>query len=399
MSAEISEKTENHRRPGPGGDGGKTGSAVTAGDGGKAKRAVTAGDDLLTDLANCVTWAGLLAAGREYLKAAGIADSETDSWYVFSEVFGISRAQYLLCAREEILRKEKANASEKVNSGLPNEKTRLRRYADFLARRASHVPLQQLLGTQDFMGLTFEVNEHVLIPRQDTETLVETVLTENRDPKLRLLDMCTGSGCIAVSLALLGKYVCVEAADLSGEALAVAGRNAGRLLNDSEKEERKSEKDPAVKGDDEGTAAADMADRQCLRLTDGRTFTLRQSDLFSAFAPDERYDVIVSNPPYIASSVIETLEPEVREHEPRMALDGAEDGLSFYRRLAAECPGHLYAGGRVYFEIGYDQGEAVRRLLREHGFTEIQVIQDLAGKDRVVRAVYPAGEKKEDSDV
>ena len=204
------------------------------------------------------------------------------------------------------------------------------------------------------------MDERVLIPRQDTEILVELVLQEHGKPALksgthstempegeRVLDLCTGSGCIAIALAKLGRFSAVSAADISADALAVAEENLKRT---------------------------------------GAEVTLIHSDLFSEIPG--KFDVITANPPYIQSEVIDTLTPEVREHEPRLALDGDEDGLVFYRRLASECPAHLNPGGSVYFEIGYDQGEAVCALLRDRGFSGVRCLKDLAGLDRVVTGVY-----------
>ncbi len=286
-------------------------------------------------------WADVLNYGKMVLKNAEIAEADLDSWYLFEQIFGISRAQYFMCAREKI-------------SGDSLE-TKMAAFDDALKKRASRIPLQQILGQQDFMGLTFFVNEHVLIPRQDTETLVELVLKEQKDKNISVLDMCTGSGCIAVSLKKLGGYARVEGADISEEALKVAKRNSEEILENND----------AVCGRTEGV-------------------TFRHSDMFSSFQDTERFNVIVSNPPYIPSAVIEELEPEVRDHEPRGALDGTADGLYFYRILAEECAKHLTLGGHVYFEIGYDQGAAVKELLDTHGFKDTRVIQDLAGKDRVV---------------
>ncbi|MCI7795721.1 MAG: peptide chain release factor N(5)-glutamine methyltransferase [Lachnospiraceae bacterium] len=278
------------------------------------------------------TWGELLAAGKEKLKEAGVAEYDLDAWYLFEHAFGISRMQYFLCSGEQAGPGEEAFAS----------------YESGLSRRSKREPLQHILGTQEFMGLEFTVSRHVLIPRQDTEILVETVLSAHKEKNISVLDMCTGSGCIGISLAVLGGYRHVEAADISEEALVVARANAAGIPG---------------------------AGNVCFR----------QSDLFSEFSPEtDRYDVIVSNPPYIPSSVIEGLEPEVRDFEPRNALDGAEDGLLFYRRLAEECGRFLKKNGSVYFEIGYDQGEAVSSLLRSHGFKDTEVIKDLAGKDRVV---------------
>lgn len=286
-------------------------------------------DRLLPD--KKATWEQILTAGKAFLGEAGIAEANLDAWYLFEQAFQMDKARYFLRCREQ------ACAGE----------GELCRYEEMLRIRAARVPLQHILGSQDFMGLTFLVSGDVLIPRQDTETLVETVLSENRERNISILDMCTGSGCIAVSLAALGGYSQVEAADISGPALRVAKENAKRLLT-------------------------------------GQAVRFRQSDLFSVFGEGDRFDLIVSNPPYIPSSVIGELEPEVRDFEPRKALDGMEDGLFFYRRLAEESTDYLKPGGKVYFEIGYDQGQAVCDLLARNGFIEIRVIKDLAGKDRIV---------------
>lgn len=311
-------------------------------------------------------WADVLNYGKKILKNAGIVEADLDAWYLFGQIFGISRAQYFLCARENIAGNtaQKMAAQEQTGNSLESKnaldcvelwlKEKLSAYENTLEKRASRIPLQQILGQQEFMGLTFFVNEHVLIPRQDTETLVELVLNEQKDKNVSILDMCTGSGCIAVSLKKLGGYACVEGADISEEALKVAKRNSEEILENSD-------------------------------VNSSRTGVIfRRSDMFSAFPETERFNVIVSNPPYIPSAVIEELEPEVRDHEPRGALDGTADGLYFYRILAEECAKHLTPGGHVYFEIGYDQGAAVKELLDIHGFKDTRVIQDLTGKERVV---------------
>ena len=212
------------------------------------------------------------------------------------------------------------------------------------------------------MGLDFMVNEHVLCPRQDTETLVEEGLTilaslqsgsaknsqANADREIRLLDLCTGSGCILISLLALarGQETPIHglAADLSPEALAVARENAKR----------------------NGVSAA---------------FVL--SDLFAEI--EGSFDLITANPPYIPSGQLEDLMPEVRDHEPRMALDGDEDGLAFYRRIAGQAPDYLREGGWLLMEIAFDQGQAVRQMLADGPFEEIEIIQDLSGRDRVLK--------------
>ena len=348
-------------------------------------------------------WADVLNYGKKILKNAGIVEADLDAWYLFEQSFGISRAQYFLCARENIVGStaqkiavqeqhgdllESGNALECAELWL---KEKLSAYEHALKKRAARIPLQQIIGQQEFMGLSFFVNEHVLIPRQDTETLVELVLQEQKDKDISILDMCTGSGCIAVSLKKLGGYAHVEGADISEEALKVAKRNSEEILENND-----------VNNDAVNSRTEQI--QNCTNLTNNQNkqdnseermvsevrrvsqtgVTFRHSDMFSSFRETEQFNVIVSNPPYIPSAVIEELEPEVRDHEPRGALDGTADGLYFYRILAEECAKHLTPGGHVYFEIGYDQGAAVKELLDIHGFKDTRVIQDLAGKDRVV---------------
>lgn len=363
------------------------------------------GDDLCVEnsVREFKIWADVLNYGKKILKNAGIVEADLDAWYLFEQIFGISRAQYFMCARENIAGStaQKMTAQEQTGNSLESKnaldcvelwlKEKLSAYENTLEKRASRIPLQQILGQQEFMGLTFFVNEHVLIPRQDTETLVELVLNEQKDKNVSILDMCTGSGCIAVSLKKLGGYASVEGADISEEALKVAKRNSEEILENND-----------VNNDAVNSRTEQI--QNCTNLTNNQNkqdnseermvsevrrvsqtgVTFRHSDMFSSFRETEQFNVIVSNPPYIPSAVIEELEPEVRDHEPRGALDGTADGLCFYRILAEECAKHLTPGGHVYFEIGYDQGAAVKELLDIHGFKDTRVIQDLAGKDRVV---------------
>ena len=363
------------------------------------------GDDLCVEnsVREFKIWADVLNYGKKILKNAGIVEADLDAWYLFEQSFGISRAQYFMCARENIAGStaQKMTAQEQTGNSLESKnaldcvelwlKEKLSAYENTLEKRASRIPLQQILGQQEFMGLTFFVNEHVLIPRQDTETLVELVLNEQKDKNVSILDMCTGSGCIAVSLKKLGGYASVEGADISEEALKVAKRNSEEILENND-----------VNNDAVNSRTEQI--QNCTNLTNNQNkqdnseermvsevrrgsqtgVTFRHSDMFSSFRETEQFNVIVSNPPYIPSAVIEELEPEVRDHEPRGALDGTADGLCFYRILAEECAKHLTPGGHVYFEIGYDQGAAVKELLDIHGFKDTRVIQDLTGKDRVV---------------
>lgn len=286
----------------------------------------------------------LLAEGTGALERAGCPDAGIDAQRLLLAAFHLDQVHFLL------------NRMQELEDNADN-RSAVSQYRDMIARRQKRYPLQQILGSQEFMGLDFYVNEHVLIPRQDTETLVELVLEEQcekgAERRKALLDLCTGSGCIALSLAVKGNFAVVTAADISEEALKVAERNGEILLRDV----------PDVK------------------------FELFQGDLFDALPGDgRRYDVLTANPPYIPTAVIRTLEPEVRDHEPVLALDGTEDGVHYYRKIAEQARRYLTPGGAVYLEIGYDQGETVSGLLKEQGYREVRVRRDLAGNDRVVCA-------------
>lgn len=266
--------------------------------------------------------------GEKELQQEKIEDASLDAWYLLEYVTGINRAMYFL----------------QMHTQLEDEQWKT--YEHYIAQRKQHIPLQHITGVQEFMGLEFLVNEHVLIPRQDTEVLVEEVQKILR-PGMHVLDMCTGSGCIILSLVTNGKDIQGTGVDLSQEALKVAQKNQEKL---------------------------------------GADIRLIHSDLFENV--DGTYDIIVSNPPYIRTDVIEGLKEEVKFHDPYMALDGKEDGLYFYRQIVEKSPQFLNKGGKLYFEIGHDQGEAVKDLMTAQGFTDVVVKKDLAGLDRVVFGAY-----------
>lgn len=281
----------------------------------------------------------LVSWGTKELEKKSIENAKGDAFYLFEFITGISRLDYLVSGEQEIKNDEKE------------------RYEQLIQKRCSHIPLQHLTGVQEFMGYEFFVNENVLIPRQDTETVLEEVLHHVPSGK-KVLDLCTGSGCIAISLALLGSYEEVFASDLSKEALMVARKNMERLLG----EEKPS-----------------MLER----------FHLLQGDLLTSIEKGTVFDLIVSNPPYIKTSVCETLMEEVKDHEPRMALDGREDGLYFYRRIVKEARAYLQNGGWLFFEIGHDQGKALEEIFSAYEeYENIQIKKDLAGLDRIAFARY-----------
>ncbi|MBQ9142301.1 MAG: peptide chain release factor N(5)-glutamine methyltransferase [Lachnospiraceae bacterium] len=267
------------------------------------------------------------AEGKAALQQAEIAEADLDARLLLEHICGTNRNDLLVHGDREV------------------EEEKLAAYRTAIAKRSERIPLQHITGIQDFMGLEFKVNEHVLIPRQDTEILVEEIMREMQD-NVRILDMCTGSGCILISLLHYSNWCEGVGVDISVEALKVACGNGEALLPE-EKRPRWVE-----------------------------------SNLFEKV--EVRFDIIVSNPPYIRTEVIDTLMPEVRLHEPIQALDGTEDGLFFYRRIVEEAPSYLIREGRLYFEIGHDQAKEVSALMEKAGFSDIRVVKDYAGLDRVV---------------
>ena len=260
------------------------------------------------------------------LNKSGFDEAESDSRLIFEYIAGIDRVKLTLEGDREL----EPGVEEKLKAALD--------------MRLTHMPVQYITGYQNFMGLEFMVSKDVLIPRMDTETLVEEVLRLGLS-NVRVLDICTGSGCILLSIL---KYVYGSSGvgvDISDGALGVAEANSEALGIDA---------------------------------------TFIKSDMFENIPKDERFDIVVSNPPYIRSDVIGTLMSEVKDYEPLLALDGSEDGLKFYRIIADRAPEYLNNGGMLFLEIGYDQGAEVSALLSAAGFMDVEVIKDLSGLDRVV---------------
>lgn len=272
-----------------------------------------------------MTYREAVEAGTKILQEVGIGEAKLDAWYLLQMACKFDRNFYYLHEEEDMSAEQQREYEIAVN------------------KRAEHVPLQYITGEQEFMGLKFKVNSNVLIPRQDTETLVEEALKVIK-PGMKVLDMCTGSGCIIISIAKNVMDLQCTGSDVSKQALLVAKENAKQ--NEVEVE-------------------------------------WNRSDLFENI--NEKFDFILSNPPYIATAKILKLMPEVRDFEPFEALDGKEDGLYFYRQIIEKAPEYLNPDGYLYMEIGYDQGSTVSELMKQAGFLDVLVIKDLAGLDRVIK--------------
>lgn len=263
--------------------------------------------------------------GKKILAQAGVEDADLDAWLLLAMGCKINRTFYYSHLEEELAADQQSE------------------YEIAIRKRAERIPLQYITGEQEFMGLNFKVNSNVLIPRQDTETLVEEAL-KICQPGMRVLDLGTGSGCIVISLMKNAHGMLAVGSDISKQALLVAKEN-GRTHE---------------------------VDVEWVR-----------SNLYENISG--RFDLIVSNPPYIAQEQMLDLMPEVREFEPVGALDGGMDGLDFYRRIIAQSKDYLNTDGYLYLEIGYDQGPAVTNMMCAAGYREVSVIKDLAHHERVVK--------------
>lgn len=283
------------------------------------------------------TYKELLEEGYQILNSAGIEEARLDAWLLLEFAADIKRAWYY------------AHMDETAETAVAE------RYRQLCEKRAQHIPLQHLTGQAYFMGYEFYVDDRVLVPRQDTETLVEEAISHLRElPAPKILDMCTGSGCILLSLLMELPQASGTGVDVSADALEVAKENTRRLGLEKRAE-------------------------------------LIQSDLFSAdyFEKNSRkkcmeYDMLISNPPYIRTADIDGLMDEVRLHDPRLALDGKADGLYFYEKITEQAGKYLKPGGWLIYEIGCDQGKDVAEIMKKKGFIQIEVKKDLAGLDRIV---------------
>jgi release factor glutamine methyltransferase len=279
------------------------------------------------------TIASLVKWAVEDFRARGIENPRLDAELIVAHALGIDRTRVI------------------IDGARPLEGAELSKLRELVKRRRSHEPIAYLRGYREFYGREFKVDRRVLIPRPDTEALVDVALARSSHVSLsmRMLDLCTGSGCVAVSVARQRPTGKVVASDLSPDALAVARDNALRL------------------------GAYNMA--------------FVESDLFANI--QGKFDVITANPPYILTSDIEGLQPDIREFEPRLALDGGADGLDLVRRIVERAPDHLVPGGVLALEIGMGEAAATQALLEARGFTEVRADRDYAKIDRVVSGLRP----------
>lgn len=271
-----------------------------------------------------MTYGELLDKGKHVLQQAQIPEADINAWYLLEHVAHINRSQYYI------------RQSEQVNLDL------VAQYLNLIELRRTHMPYQYITGEQEFMGILFRVNPSVLIPRQDTEILVEETLKKVKEG-MQVLDICTGSGCIIVSLAMQGIQIHATASDISEDALMVARENA---------------------------------------MIYNKDINFIKSNLFERI--EGTFDIIVSNPPYISKEDMVELMEEVKDFEPHLALMGEEDGYYFYRRIIEDSSFYLKKDGYLFFEVGNGQAEAVKDKMEDYGFKEVIIVKDLAGLNRVV---------------
>ncbi|HHX62996.1 MAG TPA: peptide chain release factor N(5)-glutamine methyltransferase [Epulopiscium sp.] len=288
-----------------------------------------------------VTVHQLVKEGHEALKDANKQNAMIDAELLALHALGYTRLERIL------------------NSNLGVSEQDQKTYRDYISKRCSGIPLQYIINEQEFMGLPFYVDPNVLIPRQDTETLVEVLIEKSKKQSFnKIVEVGVGSGCISISLAKFLPSSRITGIDISDKALEIAKRNAKK------------------------NQVEDRIQWSC-------------GDLLNGYQSDEKVDLVVSNPPYITSKDCTELDEDVKEHEPMLALDGGEDGLRFYRDITKQAKNHLRQGGMLAYEIGYNQSKDVRDIMEENGFVQIEEIKDLAYKDRIVLGILDDGLTKQ----
>lgn len=298
-----------------------------------------------------MTLKSILNDGIETLNKNKIDNAEFDAREILLNLLDMDLATFLFCEEDDLEIKYNIN----YISDIINNFDRLISY------RSQHFPLQYILGETYFCGIKFNVREGVLIPRFDTETLVEKVISDNQDKNKYVLDMCTGSGCIALSLAKIGGYKVIACSDISVDALELANENANLIIENNDIYDEMEQKVYFIQ--------SDMFDN---------------FDKFTENTGIEKFDIITINPPYIKTEDLNNLQIEVRQFEPKIALDGDIDGLKYYKKIAASAKKYLNSDGKIYLEIGYDQGESVREIFEKSGYKFVELVKDLSGNDRVL---------------
>ena len=293
----------------------------------------------------------ILEEGKQLLSKSKIENAEYDATEILLNLLDMDMARFLFECDDDLEKKyDKTSISNLISE-----------FDELINARASHYPLQYLLGETYFLGLRFNVDREVLIPRADTETLVEKVMQDNQDKNISILDMCTGSGCIAVSLAALGDYKLVVGTDISDGALEIAAKNADELIVDN-----------------------DVMDEMNKHIYFLKSDMFKNLDKLNDKLGISTFDIITINPPYIKSGEIKHLQEEVKNYEPRIALDGDKDGLKYYKEIANEAKNYLNENGKIYLEIGFDQANDVKKIFENKGYTHIETVKDLGGNDRVI---------------
>lgn len=298
-----------------------------------------------------MTLKSILNDGIASLNKNKIDNAEFDAREILLNLLDMDLATFLFCEDNDLEEKHNTHyISEIINN-----------FDRLISYRSQHFPLQYILGETYFCGIKFNIREGVLIPRFDTEVLVEKVINDNQDKNKYVLDMCTGSGCIALSLAKLGGYKIVACSDISIDALELASENADMIIENNDVYDEMNQKVYFIQ--------SDMFDN---------------FDKFRENTGIDKFDIITINPPYIKTDDLNNLQIEVKQFEPKIALDGDIDGLKYYKKIAESAKDYMNEDGKIYLEIGFDQAKDVIQIFEKTGYKFVELVKDLSGNDRVL---------------
>lgn len=298
-----------------------------------------------------MTLKSILNDGIASLNKNKIDNAEFDAREILLNLLDMDLATFLFCEDDDLEEKHNTHyISEIINN-----------FDRLISYRSQHFPLQYILGETYFCGIKFNIREGVLIPRFDTEVLVEKVINDNQDKNKYVLDMCTGSGCIALSLAKLGGYKIVACSDISVDALELASENAEMIIENNDVYDEMNQKVYFIQ--------SDMFDN---------------FDKFRENTGIDKFDIITINPPYIKTDDLNNLQIEVKQFEPKIALDGDIDGLKYYKKIAESAKDYMNEDGKIYLEIGFDQAKDVIQIFEKTGYKFVELVKDLSGNDRVL---------------